>query len=307
MESKPCERFDCELPEYYDAYAKVFKVAPPKYYCSLSGGINSGKTLFLTTLADSLLRPNKEIKYFYAKNKISKIEILDPVSFRLLKNLIGQCEMGELQFTKTLSFFNLIVRLTTGGIYEIVLFNSSGEKIEDEYNKQNIITDAHELKGSSIIHLVDPREDSSLNKLLKAPKANNQCSNMNIAEYIYAVLQYVNKGVQVVNQPLAVCISKFDLLLPLIPFEILEDPFTEVHQTDIFFKKIEISSKSLSVFLQKNSNTVDPVSLKKQFGNHKYFAIAPFGSDAMPAYWKDRTPMGIHAPFFWILKELRII
>ncbi|NUQ23985.1 MAG: AAA family ATPase [Saprospiraceae bacterium] len=304
-----CERFDCELPEYYDAYAKVFKVAPTKYYCSLSGGINSGKTVFLLTLIDSLLHPSKELKSFYQKNKISNIGIIDPVSIKLLKSLIAESSLGQLQITKLntpLEFFNLIIRLTNGIILEIVLFNSSGEKIEDEYNKQNIITAAHELKGSSVIHLVDPREDSSLNKLLMVPKAYDECSNKEITEYIYEVLRYVNRGVTIANQPLAICISKFDLLLPLIPLVLTDDPFIEVQQVD-FFKKIDATSKSLSTFLANNRSTVDPISLQKQFKKHKYFAIAPFGSDAMPAYWKDRASKGIHAPFFWVLKELRII
>ncbi|NUQ23991.1 MAG: hypothetical protein HUU34_08555 [Saprospiraceae bacterium] len=308
-ESKKCERFDCELPEYYNAYAKVFKVAPAKYYCSLTGGINAGKTLYLITLIDSFLRPSKELKLFYQKNKISKIEIIDPVSSGLLNKLIKQCNDGKLQFTvynSSLEFFNLIARLTNGEIFEIVLFNSSGEKIEEHYIRHDTRTDAHELQGSSVIHLLDPREDSGLNDILRAPKADDDCSNMEITEYIYEVLKNVNKGVKIVNQPLAVCISKFDLLLPLIPLDLPEDPFTEVHHGD-FFKKIDGTSKRLSTFLANNSRTVDPISLHKQFGKHKYFAIAPFGSDAMPAYWKKRNPKGIYAPFFWILKQLGII
>lgn len=308
-ESKKCERFDCELPEYFDMYQKIFpRGVPAKYYCSLTGGINSGKTYYLISLVHNLIQPDRDLKMLFAKYKINKVEVIDPISKRLYDDLLYECKMGQLKFTdiRTLGFFNLILHLNNNQIYELVLFNSSGEKIEDEYNARNVRTESHELKGSATMHFLDPREDSQLNEILKKPK-DQACSDYDIAEHVFNVLQHVNNGVKLVNNPIAICISKFDLLFSHIPFELPENPFVEAPQFATFFKDIDEVSKSLSAFLKTYSRTVDPADLRSKFNSHRYFALAPFGSDASPAYWKDRKPRGIYAPFFWILKELKIL
>lgn len=78
------------------------------------------------------------------------------------------------------------------------------------------------IKGSAIIFVVDPREDSKLNSMLKNPKdpKYGACKDYNISEYIHSVLQVVNRGVAIVNNPTGVCVSKFDLLTHKIPYDL---------------------------------------------------------------------------------------
>jgi hypothetical protein len=285
-----------------------FRENPPaKYYCSLTGGINASKTYYLITLINALLNPDSDTETLFRRYGIEEIEIIDPVSWNLYKDLLYQCKMLHLEFTdqfRPLGFFNLIMRFENK-VYEIVLFNSSGEKIEDEYLLRKFKTDSHEMKGAATLCFVDPREDTKLNKILEFPKIDT-CTNYEFANHVYKVMQVVNGRVKIVNNPLAVCISKFDLLLHRVPYQVPEHPFVEAHSRD-FFGDIQSTSEKLKTFLHDCSQTVRPEDLEKKFSCLNYFAIAPFGSDMKPADWDKRSPKGILAPFFWVLKERKII
>jgi hypothetical protein len=190
-------------------------------------------------------------------------------------------------------------------IYEVVLFNTSGEKMENEYEAQRFKTDSFEMKGAATIYLVDPREDTKLNKILDFPK-DKACRNQDIGNHIYRVMQIVNEHVKIIRNPLAVCISKFDLLEHRIPLQLPMHPYIEAHNRK-FFEDIGGISDKLKFFLLTSSQTVHPEKLEQRFTNINYFALAPFGSDNRPAYWEQRTPHGVLAPFFWVLKKRDII
>lgn len=281
---------------------------PPKYYCSLIGGRNSGKTHYLLALLDILLKPDRATKTLLNKSGIDTIDVIDPLSLELHKELLIFCKDGRLGGTllrTPLGFFNLLITLEDGRTYELVLFNTSGEKIEIEFESRKFSTEAHEMQGAATLFFVDPREDTTLNKMLESPKAG-RCLDYDFATHMHKVMQFLNGGVKIVNNPLAVCITKFDLLLHRIRIDLPEHPFVEPHSQN-FFRDIERVSRQLKPFLQRHSRTVQPDEIKEQFKAIDYFAVAPFGSDMDPAYWHNREPRGILAPFLWLLNELKII
>lgn len=304
-----CGLPQCTYSEYFkDIRDRFGNNIPPKYYFSLIGGVNSGKTLYLMALIDILVINNKPVKSLLKKMGILKIEMVDRVSWDLFDQLSELYKLGQLFNTppKTpLGSFNLIIELTNDKTYEIVLFNTSGEKIEDEFLARKVKTEAHEMKGGALLYFLDPREDSMLNKLLDLPKGDAS-RNYEMAEYVYNVMKTVNKGTMIINNPLAVCISKFDLLLHRIPHDLPEHPFIELHNRN-FFRNIESTSKRIAAFLQEKSETIDPSEINQKFIKHCYFALAPFGKEIEPVFWHEREPKGMLSPFFWLLKELNIV
>lgn len=303
-----CERDDCEHPDYHQVMFERFGLKfPPKRHFSLIGTVNSGKTFYLLTLLDALLH-DKETRRWMKRLGIVDVEMIDPVSINLYADLVHVCKQGKLGFTNKstpLGFFNLILTLSNEKIHEVVLFNSSGEKIEDEFESGRVRTNSHEMKGSVILYFVDPREDTKLNKILNFPKQPVPPKNFDLIQHTYKVMQFVN-NVKLLSSPLAICISKFDLLLHRIPHEVPLHPFVEAHNHD-FYGDIDKISERLSHFLDTQSQTVEPVEINEKFKKKKYFAIAPFGKDTENAFWDQRDPKGILAPFFWALKELEII
>ena len=242
---------------------------------------------------------------------IDDVTVIDPNSWYYFNMKMSQAKAGRLAITlpdEPLEFINLILYLSTGKIFEITIFNTSGEKIEDEFLNDNYRTEAHEIKGAGSLHFVDPREDTQLNNLLENQKDNSYgpCNDYEIIDYIHRVMQFVNSGIKTVNNPTAICVSKFDLLMHRIPYDLPENPFVNIEEK-LFIRKINSVSEELSKFLSQNSTTINPKELSSQFKNIRYFAVAPHGSDKYPTFWKDRNPKGILAPFLWILKELKIL
>jgi hypothetical protein len=306
------DRIICDFEEYRDAIWDYFgkKFAFTKHYITMSGGVNAGKTLFLVSLIDKLLY-DKETKLQLQRHGINNVEMIDPISLRNFKNIVDYCAVGKLQFTKIeepLSFFSLFLFCANDKIHELVLYNTSGEKIEDEFTYNNIRTKAHELIGTATLHFVDPREDSALNRLLLNPKNTSkfgQCKDFDIVSYINKVMQYVNRGVLIVNNPIGICVSKFDLLRHLIPYNIPENHFVDLSVN--IFEDIDSVSNELCEFLTRNSKTIDPNELQSKYRVIKYFPVASFGSDSFPPVWANRNPKGVLAPFLWLLKELEIL
>jgi len=272
------------------------------------GGINSGKTYYLLCLVHILLGNDPDVQVLKRRYGIADVRIVDPTSQDLYDQLIRQASRGDLPYTdseKPLGFFSLILTMDDDRVFEFVLFNTSGEKLENEYEAQKFKTDSHEMKGAATVYLVDPREDSLLNRALEYPK-DAPCRNQDIGNHIYRIMQIVNGHIKIIRNPLAVCISKFDLLEHRIPLEVPFNPYIEAHNRR-FFEEIQTVSDKLNSFLQTKSETVNPGQLEERFRNVNYFALAPFGSDERPAYWDQRKPQGILAPFFWVLKKRDII
>ncbi|WP_146217700.1 hypothetical protein [Chitinophaga sp. S165] len=279
---------------------------PPKCLFSLVGGINAGKTYYLVCLIHELLRPSSANKILLKKMGIINIEMIDPESENLLDLLIKFSKDGGMEATKPdiLGFFSLIITMESGKIYELVLFNSSGEKIEDEIIKRKFYTDSHELKGTVSLCFVNPRKDTGLNRILERPNQEVR-ANFNFAEHFHKVMQKVKDNNQYVDTPTAICISKFDLLLHRRPKDIPPEPFVDATSKS-FFRDIKTVSKQLRAFLETHSDTIDPIDLDSKFSNSCYFAVAPFGKDEN-FYWDFREPKGLLAPFLWALQQSQII
>lgn len=302
-----CDMIDCANPGYFDVMKTRFPNGmPAKCYCTVVGGINAGKTYYLMCLVEELRNPGPDTEILLSKLGIASLEMIDPDSQNLYYDLIETSRQGGRigTFKGPVGSFSLIITLEQGKSYEIVLFNSSGEKNEEEVIKRKYKTDAHEMKGTVSLCFIDPREDSGLNNILDNPKQSGSV-NFDFADHFHKVMQQENRNVQIVNTPLAICISKFDLLMHRIPYELPLAPFIEATNKK-FFKDIKNTSEQLKAFLQNRSKTVKPNSLDNKFKNVSYFAIAPFGSDEQP-YWDNRDPKGILAPFFWVLKAQNIL
>jgi hypothetical protein len=307
-------QYGCDFEKYRDAIIRRFHNGPPqKIFITLTGGVNSGKTYYLLVLIDLMLNDDPT-KLHLKKFGIDDVFLADPITKETFNGFLNECIAGKLMLTvpNKLTFFNVFIRLYNGRIYELVLFNTSGEKIEDIFLADDEYTSAHELKGAAVLHFVDPREDSNLNSILKNPKdpSFGVCKDYNISDFTHSILQVVNRGKRIVDNPVAICISKFDLLMHKIPYELPENPYIDLLYDlsgNSFFSEIDQKSISLSQFLSNKSSTIKPSRLQSKYSVLNYFALAPFGSDKYPAYWQDKTPKGILAPFLWIINELKIL
>jgi hypothetical protein len=306
-----CERNDCTFEEYRDAVWDFFPGGPPpKYYLTLTGGVNAGKTFYLISLINELLNNRNTLNYL-KRHGLNSVKMIDPISQQYYNKFIGEARQGRLMLTLDsvpLSYFSLFISDTRGKVTELVFFNTSGEKIEDTLLDRNIRSKSHELQGSAVLHFVDPREDTKLNELLQNPKdfRFGACKDYDIVEFMHELMQYHSRGITLVNNPMAVCVSKFDLLMHRIPYDIPEGLFSSVKAND-YFGEIKMKSKSLSDFLEKYSTTVNTTGLQEKYKTLEYFAVAPFGHDDYPAMWDKRTPKGVLDPFLWTLKELKIL
>ena len=308
-----CKKPDCDFETYRDAITRQFPVRPPiKYYCTISGAANAGKTFYLITLIHLLIEEPKTKKYL-RRYGIKSISFADPISSGYYKSFLNDSRNGQLQLTlptQPLSFFNLIIHRTNHKQppIELVLFNTAGETFEDRTYNNDLRAMDHDLRGIAMLHFVDPRDDSSLNDLLLKPKGEtHQCKDLDIIDYLYRLHQSSKHGVQYLNFPLGICVSKFDLLNHTIPQYLPEDIYVSISSLSLFHD-INKSSKELQAFLDKNSKTIDPYLLIERHTQERlrYFSVSSFGSDDTPI-WSNRKPKGVLAPFIWMLKELRII
>ena len=310
LEHTKCIRTSCDFESYRNAVWEYFgrRFVYPRYPLTLTGASNAGKTVYLITLINQLLT-NKIVKAKLLEYGIKDIKMIDPISLEEYKRIRQAFSKGKLEFTKQdepLSFFSLFFFPVTGKIFEVVLYNNSGEKIQEksEFNTIDLVKD-HELLGSATLHFIDPREDSLLNKKLIKPKDISKfglCHDYDIVSAINDSMQRINRGVKLVNNPIGICISKFDLLNHLIPSEL-----PEYHNFDAspdIFNDIDALSKELYQFLVYNSATINPDELQDRYENIRYFPVAPTGNDRMPATSENNMPRGVLAPFLWVLKEL---
>lgn len=305
---------DCNFESYRNDIIRRFHNGPPqKIFFTLTGGVNAGKTFYLLVLIDMILN-DEGTKIHLKRLGIKDVFLVDSITKETYKRLLNESNAGMLKLTepKDFTFFNVFLSLYNGKIYELVLFNTSGEKIEDIFLKDDEHTDAHELQGAAILHFVDPREDSLLNSILKNPKdpTYGACKDYKISEFIHSVFQVTNRGKRIIDNPIAICISKFDLLMHKIPYDLPENPYVDFQddmRTDIYFNEVSEKSVALAEFLSANSSTIKPSMLIDKYSALRYFALAPFGSDKYPAYWQEKISRGVLAPFLWAIKQLKII
>lgn len=310
-ESKCKNYLGCDFDIYRAAIIRQFPVRPPtKYYCTISGAANAGKTYYLVTLLFFLMKDMTVKKILY-KYGIKDIIFADPISKKYHNDLLNDCKDGGLKLTspaEPLKFFNLIIfRDGSKDPIELVLFNSSGERFEDPTISGDLTKKEHDLCGAAILHFVDPREDSKLHDILLKPKII-QCKNLDIIDFLYRLVQINNYGIQYIEMPLGICVSKFDLLSHKIPNPLPEDIYVSILSRKLF-KDIDYSSRILKEFLSLHSTTIEPDILSRRYYPEKlrYFGVAAFGNDQTPARWENRTPKGVLAPFLWMLRELQII
>lgn len=279
----------------------------PHLYIGLAGGKTAGKTYYLLSLIQNLIYPENELEKFLIRKKLRVQFAHDKSeeSFRKLydvsvvKQLLGTQQIGD----RMVDSFDLFFISGTGSKekYTIIsLFNSSGETYEASENE---IHNRHEVREvNSFLYFIDPIHDSGFGDYFK--QYTGSAKNKDIISRLKQILklQEDNRTYEKLRIPIAVNISKFDLLETKIA---LQKPYINI--AEMSSSIIEQNSKQFREILQQNSKTVRPDNVDRMFSNVKYFAIAPIGHDSIKNEPSNLSPKGIYAPFFWLLNEFRII
>lgn len=207
----------------------------------------------------------------------------------------------------------------------ITIFNLSGESFEDstKFHQQAEIGTA-----SCGILLYDPTKDEKLYPLLESEHLNDTDFPIGAPSSIFldlAAKMRPSKRAKVAY-PLAICISKFDLLDHLSKIEINDSSFIDdrsefLLKTDSFPTKLDLNrihenASELRWFLERKS-MIPVTKIRDRFKRYSYFATAPMGYDVPPRNGNEykgqelkpnlNQSKGILAPFLWLLAYQKII
>lgn len=302
----------CDIIERYKI-AQQGRRSYPQFYCGLAGAKEAGKTYFLLSLLSNLLDPPHELENllnelqlsFEFHSNSSKEEFAKLVSNATKSPLGGTIVPSEL----TAQPFDLLIHKNKKSAkqnYILTIFNSSGELYDKP--SETKISLRHEVKDANVmLTFIDPIHDKGFSDLLNENDIAKNPYDINSIKILYEVLK---KNSEKVSVPMAVCLSKFDLLhhhqgLPIHqPYITLGDIQQVLLEGE--FEVMESTSNQLKNLLQKYSSTTKPNEIDRKFNNTKYFAVAPIGHNEINTA-KKLEPKGIYAPFFWVLQQLRII
>ena len=310
-----CDESACRYDEYYKTYNSFFRgsrVGPIQYRIALSGGPDAGKTYYLLSLLSKLLTPSSAVRELLSMLGIKSFDIVDPVSLEYYKDLELDCEQDGLEATlpteaKVADCISVVITFFQPNKRpcELIFYDTSGEVYKTEIVGKRRYEDFIEVTGMGTLYFVDPLEDSMLNGLLDSPKTW-ECLDLDIVTHLHRIQQIQNNGRAFAEAPVAICVSKFDLLEHFIPSELPAYIYSSDHSFDK--KQINSASKALETFLdQKKSKTIDVKNIKSSFSNYSFFATAPTGIDIPHPRMNDLNPKGIVNPLLWMLLQLRII
>jgi hypothetical protein len=264
----------------------------PHLYCGVSGGYASGKTYFILSLISNLTKPKQELKTLLESLNI-RIDFAHRGIKTRFQMLEGRSRKGKLEGTikgAQLSTEPYDLLITKGEQQTLLsLFNSSGEiyerpEIEDEPKTPL----RHEVAAiNAMLYFIDPLQDSGLNRLLGNPSISPR--DLDVLQTIYDVLNK-NRNVTKISIPLAVNISKFDLL----------------HQVNgISIQQPYVNLRDLLYEIDRGDSTLNN-SVSMQIKNLLSTSVTSKPDDKIGTAL-EIAPKGIYAPFFWILRQLNII
>lgn len=311
-----CPTCQKDLPaDFYDQKSPIVAIV---------GGANSGKSTFITALLQQLLIGDK----FLSTQKVSA-SIFNPEGKEKFDSYYEQLFIRHMPLPGTLpneagSNEPVIVRVKRRkgrklkSIF-ITMFDTPGEEF---YRKEDLLAKHPNIHNAdAILFLADPLNMTSLYEELYAyfPKKVKNYSNLNKLKLIhrseYAIFENLREIFMYsgkvnlkgrIDPPLAICISKFDLLedLTSISFRTTEDFSFNSSSIKEFLLEVKDTSHDLSEWLQE----VEPKFVQIIFDlckDYHFFPVSPLGNNMGGQHGVEPEPNGVIHPFIWLLSRLK--
>lgn len=283
----------------------------------VAGVTGSGKTYYIFSLIEALISPTSNIRMALEGLDLRVTHYKNnPASRQVYQKLKQDHSDAYIEGTQRAARYDPLVisienrsrksphkRATT----HIALFNLTGEFFHSE---ESMVKYQQILNADGIILLLDPLQTDALSKYITNPLDIAPNNNNEIIENIKKVISDAQGSTRrKLTNPVAFCVSKFDLLQALSPYKI-ENPYLMLN--DLLnaygdFQNGAIRHKTDDILdLLRREGYHDLHYLDESFSAFELFAVAPIGHDEIMQQ-KPLAPKGILAPFFWLLAEYNII
>lgn len=308
--------FSCDN-EYHD-YSDVleqFESRGTQYSYAIVGTTESGKSYYLLSILQKLYEKTDPNLNEYMDNMDIEIELIgknSKIKYQELQDRLLSGDMaGNIGADNKFNHIPIIVTIrigsgSSGKIIKLVFFDMVGEYFKDP---EFLANDPRVFRSKGIIFLVDPYQDSLLNKLVdNGIEANLDADDTDILNALHrAIISNSRKKFRKVTIPIAFCLSMFDLLEPQIPEIVPEHPYLEfqdfISRSKFDNPTVNIKSAQLKQFLGKNSK-ISMKGMEEKFQRHAVFAFSAMGhNDIDNIAFKKIEPRGVLAPLFWLLAE----
>lgn len=297
---------DCFQHDSYDRVCpKCHNPLPPNYgkfeikFISVIGIQSAGKTVFLSKLIENISK-------YAAKLGMAALPASNSSRKFVKDNLVAEnCPLPGATPERYMAqplFYNLTYTLNnTRNNKMFVIYDIAGENC---INTQKIKNFAGFVSNSDgLIVLVDPEQFKCL-----GGKAEG------LAEGVLATLRNVFTGASMVKIPLALCISKSDIMRPtgMLPEMCFYD-VKAVNRTFFCASEYNQISKELCKIYENDDESSILVALEQNYKNFNYFAFTTLNCDVkkddkgvkIPERRPD--PKRIEEPLFWMFKEFGFI
>lgn len=297
---------DCFQHDSYDRVCpKCHNPLPPNYgkfdikFISVIGIQSAGKTVFLSKLIENISK-------YAAKLGMAALPASNSSRKFVKDNLVAENRplpgaTPERYMAQPL-FYNLTY--TQNNKHEnkmFVIYDIAGENCINSHKIKNFANFVSNSNG--LIVLVDPEQFKCL-----GGKAEG------LAEGVLATLRNVFTGAGMVKIPLALCISKSDIMRPtgMLP-EMCFNDVRAVNRSAFCATEYNQISNDLSKIYENDDESSILVALEQNYRNFNYFAFTTLNCDVV----KDEKgvkiperrpdPKRIEEPLFWMFKEFGFI
>lgn len=287
------------------------------------GNFNSGKSHYIAQLIQHLQQglvvgPSNYASFVTMTEEVEKkytTDYFEPLQKNQKIDNTPRMRLGEIiepliyQFSVSTSNEELPKSMN------LVIHDASGE----DYKTQGKVVDftRHVLNAQAIIYLADPLDmpkmrDNILSSLASAPpKVESPSSMLNAIGFMIEQKKHLPAGTGLSTIPVAVTLSKSDLLKKLQPVSVNQSHsiFTNPsYGGGINFQDLDKVNQEVYDILY---NYGDHSLLQAVSGSHnaRYFAVSATGwpPDPVTKLYPKIEPLRCLDPFLWILHELGII
>ena len=294
----------------------------PTPIIAVVGGQNSGKSTFLTTLIFQLMSNNK----FLAANKID-VNIENKEGKEKFSEYFQTLFVDKeiLEGTKNEAKKKaILIRLDKPKANNklksmfLTFYDTPGEEFYDYKRLLEVHPNIHNADG--ILFLVDPLNMEGIYKELYTAGKSNKYDDERLRlleQSEYAILQNLRTVLRLnhkldkkgrIEPPIAICISKFDLVEDLTPI-IVEDISSEKglgYELTEVMDDIASTSYDLEEWLLERDSKFT-IGVQNLFRNHHFFAVSPLGMAPQELSKRDIEGKGVLQPFLWLLRQTKFL
>lgn len=287
---------------------------------ALVGGTDTAKSTYITVLVHQLLSNRSLLNALNLQALIVNKEGKKKYNTQYQKLFVNNEPLETTNRIDAQSAPPIVIRLRkTNTKRKEVMFISLFDTPGDEFNDPDLISEFHPhiANADALIFMIDPLNIQSIFDEIRPyiPKEADVYEeglyhvDVEIIDNLLEVLGREQKITLFgkVQMPVAFCISKVDLLEPIMNVYIPEEVGSEMLNAGEVFEEIQYTSEDLFEFLQEHDPSLVN-GIESQFEEYGFFPVAPMGKTPIGHTIKDGIePKGILHPLLWILKKIKFV